>query len=216
VRKAQAAGLQVAVHANGDKEIDRVLDAFGTVAAELPRRDARMRIEHASITNAGIIARAKALDVCLAPHSYILNHGAKLEAFGAQRFDWIEPNRHAIDAGVCIGGTSDHPVSPPKVLERIQSLVTRQAASNGKVYGPSQRLTPDEAIHAFTMGSAYLQFEEAERGSITPGKRADFVMLADDPARVAPERIADIAVLATIVGGRTVYEVVDGKPRFAW
>ncbi len=216
VRKSQSAGLQVAVHANGDREIDRVLAAFGTVAAELPRRDARMRIEHASITNPGIIARAKALDVCLAPHSYILNHGAKLEAFGAQRFDWIEPNRHAINAGVCIGGTSDHPVSPPKVLERIQSLVTRQAASNGKIYGPDQRLTPDEALHAFTMGSAYLQFEEAERGSITPGKRADFVMLADDPAQVAPDRIASIAVLATIVGGRTVYENVKGKPRFAW
>lgn len=216
VRRAQAAGLQVAAHANGDREIDQVLDALATVGAETPRADPRHRIEHASITNPAIIARAKALNVCFAPHSYILNHGAKLEAFGAQRFDWIEPNRHAIDAGICIGGTSDHPVSPPRVMERIQSLVTRRAASNGRVYGESQRLTPDEALYAYTMGSAYLQFEEKERGSITVGKRADFVILADDPARVAPERIAAIAVLETIIGGKPMFEMVRGKPRFAW
>ncbi|MEI6486106.1 MAG: amidohydrolase [Sphingomonadales bacterium] len=216
IRKLQAAGLQAAVHANGDKEIDRVLDAFAAAARDVPRADTRMRVEHASITNPSIIARAKALDACFAPHSYILNHGAKLDAYGEKRFDWIEPNRHALDAGICIGGTSDHPVSPPVVLERIQSLVTRTAASNGRVYGASQRLTPDEALRAFTMGSAYLQFEEKERGSISVGKRADMVMLAADPAAVPPDQIARIAVLATYVAGKPVYELVEGKPRFAW
>jgi predicted amidohydrolase YtcJ len=216
VRKAQAGGLQVATHANGDKEIDRVLEAYALAARDVPRPDARLRIEHASITNPAIIARAKALNVCFAPHSYILNHGAKLDAYGTQRFDWIEPNRHALDAGVCIGGNSDHPVSPPVVLERIQSLVTRKASGNGRVYGASQRLTADEALRAFTMGSAYLQFEEAERGSITIGKRADFVLLAADPAAVSPEDISQISVLATYLAGKAMYELVDGKPRFAW
>ena len=216
VQKSQTAGIQVAVHANGDREIEQVLDALAKVETELPRPDTRHRIEHASITNPAIIARAKALGVCFAPHSYILNHGAKLEAFGAGRFDWIEPNRRAIDAGICIGGTSDHPVSPPRVLERIQSLVTRRAASNGKVYGAAQRLTPDEALYAFTMGSAYLQFEEKERGSISVGKRADFVILADDPARVAPDRISDIVVLETIIGGRAMFKRAGAKSRFFW
>lgn len=216
LQRAHAAGLQVAAHANGDREIDQVLDALAKVGTETARADTRHRIEHASITNPAIIARAKALKVCFAPHSYIFNHGAKLEAFGAQRFDWIEPNRHAIDAGICIGGNSDHPVSPPRVMERIQSLVTRRAMSNGKVYGQSQRLTPDEALYAYTMGSAHLQFEEKVRGSITVGKRADFVILADDPARVAPDKIADIAVLETIIGGKTMFEIVKGKSRFAW
>ncbi|MFM9828239.1 MAG: amidohydrolase [Sphingomonas sp.] len=216
VRKAQAAGLQVAAHANGDREIDQVLDAYATIGTEMPRGDTRHRIEHASITNAAIIARTKALNVCFAPHSYILNHGAKLTAFGAARFDWIEPNRRAIDAGICIGGTSDHPVSPPRVMERIQSLVTRRAASNGKVYGPAQRLTVDEALYAYTMGSAYLQFEEKERGSISVGKRADFVILSDDPSRVAPEKISAITVLTTIIGGKTMFELVNGKPRYFW
>lgn len=216
ILKLQAAGLQAAVHANGDKEIDRVLDAFAAAARATPRMDTRMRVEHASITNPTIIARTKKLNVCLAPHSYILNHGAKLEAYGAARFDWIEPNRHALDAGICIGGTSDHPVSPPVVLERIQSLVTRKAASNGRVYGASQQLTPDEALSVFTMGSAYLQFEEKERGSISVGKRADMVLLASDPAALPPDQISHIPVLATFIAGKLMYELVAGKPRFAW
>ena len=66
------------------------------------------------------------------------------------------------------------------------------------------------------MGSAYLQFEEAERGSITIGKRADFVLLAADPAAVSPEDISQISVLATYLAGKAMYELVDGKPRFAW
>lgn len=216
--RVQAARFQAAVHANGDAEIDRVLDAYTALrdadAASFAAH--RNRIEHASITSPTIIARAKALGICLAPHSYILNLGARLDGFGAARFDWIEPNRHALDAGICIGGNSDHPVSPPRVMQRIQSLVTRRALSNGRVYGPSQTLGVREALRVYTLGSAYLQFAEKERGSLAPGKRADLVELAADPERVPAARIGDIQVLRTIIAGRVMFERRGGRAIYGW
>lgn len=220
LRRVKAAGLQAAVHANGDVEIERVLGAFAQLRAESdsPASFAatRHRIEHASITTPAIIAQIKANDICLAPHSYILNLGARLEAFGAARFDGIEPNRLALDAGICIGGNSDHPVSPPRVMQRIQSLVTRRALSNGKVYGAARRLSVREALRVYTLGSAYLQFEERVRGSLIPGKRADMVELAADPERVKPGKIGDIAVLRTIIGGKTVYRRIGARTTYGW
>ena len=213
VREAHAAGLQVAIHANGDREIDRAVDAILAAQSAQPGADARHRIEHASVMAEGILARVKAAHICLAPHSYIRENGEKLEDFGRARFDWLEPNRRALDAGVCIGGTSDYPISSANVMERVESLVTRRATSNGKVYGTSQRLSPDEALRVFTMGSAYLQFEERERGSITPGKRADFVVLSADPEGVAPERIHEITALRTYVGGHCVFDATIATSR---
>jgi predicted amidohydrolase YtcJ len=211
VREAHAAGIQVAIHANGDREIDRTIDAIAAAQSTQARADSRHRIEHASVMTDKILTRVKAAGICLAPHSYIRENGQKLEDFGAARFDWLEPNRHALDAGVCIGGNSDYPISSANVMERIESLVTRRAVSNGKVYGASQRLSPDEALRTFTMGGAYLQFEEQERGSITPGKRADFVILSSDPGAVAPDRIHEITVLKTFVRGRCVYDAATAQ-----
>jgi predicted amidohydrolase YtcJ len=213
VLQAHEAGLQVAIHANGDREIDRAVDAIIAAQSARPGGDPRHRIEHASVMTEKILARVKAAGTCLAPHSYIRENGEKLEDFGSARFDWLEPNRHALDAGVCIGGNSDYPISSANVMERVESLVTRRATSNGKVYGASQRLSPDEALRAFTMGSAYLQFEERERGSITPGKRADFVVLSADPGAVAPERIHEITALRTYVGGHCVFDAAIAPSR---
>jgi predicted amidohydrolase YtcJ len=206
VMKAYQAGIQVAVHANGDREIERVITAIERAQATTARLQPRHRIEHASVMTAPLLARIKAAGICLAPHSYVRSFGAVFEDFGASRFDWMEPNRRALDAGVCIGGNSDHPVSFPRVMERIESLVTRKAVSNDTVYGPSQRLTPDEALRTYTMGSAYLQFEEQDRGSITRGKRADFVVLSADPAAVDPDQIHRITVLQTFVKGKCVFD----------
>ena len=101
-------------------------------------------------------------------------------------------------------------------MQRIESLVTRRARSNGKVYGPGQRLSPDQAIRLWTMGSAFLQFEEREKGSITKGKRADIVILAADPGSVPPEEIETIKVMTTIIGGKIAFERVGGEMRFSW
>jgi predicted amidohydrolase YtcJ len=85
------------------------------------------------------------------------------------------------------------------------------------VYGPSQRLTPEEALATYTIGSAYLQFQEGDRGSIAVGKRADLVLLSADPTKVEPEAISDIVVHKTIIGGVVVYDnAMQGADRFTW
>ncbi|MFN4185138.1 MAG: amidohydrolase [Hyphomonas sp.] len=200
------AGLQAAVHANGDREIDMVLSAFEFAQSLDPRPDARHRIEHGSVVNARILQRMKDGDVALAPHSYVLNHGEKMEDYGAARWDWMHPNRSALDLGIPVGGNSDYPVSPADPMQRIQSMVTRSARSNGRVYGALQRITAEDALKIWTLGSAYLQFEEDAYGSIKVGKRADLVVLSADPRAVDAQSIGEIAVDYTIIGGAIAYQ----------
>jgi len=193
-----------------------VLTAFEAAQAANPRKDARHRIEHASVVNQKILDRIKRDEIAIAPHSYELNHGEKFEEYGAQRWEWMHPNKRALDMGIHAGGNSDHPVSPPHVMQRIESLVTRRARSNGKVYGPGQRISPDQAIGLWTMGSAYLQFEEKVKGSITPGKRADIVILSADPNQTPPDEIETIKVMTTIIGGKVAFERIGETSRFSW
>lgn len=204
------AGLQAAVHSNGDREIDMVLDAFEKALARLPREDHRHRIEHASVTSPRILERVKKLGLVLALHSYVYEHGDKMEAYGEARFAHMHANRSALDLGIPVAGNSDWPVSAADPLLRIQSLVTRRSAE-GRVYGPEQRITPEEAIRVFTLGGAFASFEEREKGSIEPGKWADFAVLSADPTTAAPGRIGEIEVELTAIAGEIVHE----KPRSA-
>lgn len=206
IARIHEAGLQAAVHANGDREIDMVLTAFEVAQSLDPRPDARHRIEHGSVVNARILERMKDGNVALAPHSYVLNHGEKMEDYGAARWDWMHPNRSALDLGIPVGGNSDYPVSPADPMQRIQSMVTRSARSNGKIYGALQRVPVEAALRIWTLGSAYLQFEEDAYGSIEVGKRADLVVLSADPRTVDAQSIGEIAVDYTIIGGVIAYQ----------
>ena len=199
------AGFQVAVHSNGDREIDMVLDAIEQALARLPRPDHRHRIEHASVVNPRILERAKKLGVVLALHSYVWEHGDKMEAYGEARWGMMHANRSALDLGIPVAGNSDYGVSAADPLLRIQSMVTRTSAE-GKVYGAEQRISADEAIAVWTLGSAYSTFDEDAKGSIEVGKLADFVILSDDPTKVPPDTIKDIQVEKTIIGGDVAYE----------
>jgi predicted amidohydrolase YtcJ len=157
------------------------------------------------VVNPRIIARIKRLGLVVAPHSYNYEHGDKMENFGAWRWDWMHANRSFLDAGVPVAGTSDWPVSRAEPLLHLQDMVTRQSAE-GKVYGPAQRITLEQALAVWTLGGAYASFEERDKGSIEPGKRADFVVLAASPARVDPLAIKDIAVEMTVIDGRIVHQ----------
>ena len=117
----------------------------------------------------------------------------------------MHANRLALDMGIPVAGNSDYEVSAAIPMLRIQSMVTRTSAE-GKVYGPEQRISPEEAIRVWTMGSAFSVFEEDIKGSIEAGKLADFVILSTDPTAVAVDEIKDIVVHTTVVGGRIVYE----------
>jgi len=205
VLRIHKAGLQSCIHSNGDREIDVVLDAYEAALKAAPRQNHRHRIEHCSVVNEAILRRIKALDLVIAPHSYIYEHGDKIENFGAARWDWMLPNRALIDQGTVVAGNSDYPISAAVPLLRIHDMMNRTSAE-GKIYGPKQRCTIDQAIRAFTLGSAYAEFAEEHKGSIETGKLADFVVLDRDPRKVDRKAIKDVAVLRTVIGGETFYE----------
>jgi hypothetical protein len=198
------AGWQIATHTNGDREIDMVLTAIERAQAKNPRPDPRHRLEHASVMTQALLDRAKKDGVILVFHSYMWEHGQKLESFGEKRLAMMHPYRTALDMGIHVAGHSDSTVSAADPLLRIQDMVTRRG-SNGKEYGANQKVTVDEAIEVWTLDGAYATFEENIKGSITPGKLADFVVLAGDPHEVSPLAIKDIVVDSTYIGGKLVY-----------
>ena len=208
ILRVHDAGLQACVHSNGDREIEVLLNAFEHALKQKPRSDHRHRIEHCSVVTETLLLRIKKLGLVVVPHSYIWEHGDKMENYGAWRWDWMHPARSLIDLGIPMAGHSDDPVSVADPLLRIQDMVTRTSAE-GKVYGAKQRITVEEALHAWTLGGAFASFEEDRKGSIAAGKLADFVVLSADPTRIEPHRIRQVAVEKTFVGGR---EVASSQP----
>ena len=199
------AGFQIATHSNGDREIDMVLTAIERAQVKNPRPGARHRIEHASVMTQALLDRAKRDGVILVFHSYMWEHGDKLASYGEKRLAMIHPYRTAIDMGIHVAGHSDSTVSAADPLLRIQDMVTRKG-SNGIAYGANQRVSVEEAIKVWTLDGAYATFEEKTKGSITPGKLADFAVLRKDPRKVDPDHIKDIVVDATYVGGARVWQ----------
>jgi len=197
-------GWQVATHSNGDREIAMVLTAIENAEAQNPRPDARWRIEHASVMNQSLLDRAKKDGVILVFHSYMWEYGNILKSYGPQRLAMMHAYRTAIDMGIHVAGHSDSPISAADPLLRIQDMVTRKD-QQGEVIGGNQRVSVDEAIRVWTLDGAYATFEENIKGSITPGKLADFVVLQKDPRKVPPDTIRDIVVEATYMGGTRVY-----------
>jgi predicted amidohydrolase YtcJ len=202
---AHKAGFHCAIHSNGDREIKMVLDAYEKALEKLPRENHRHRIEHCSVVTPAILDKVKELGVVLVLHSYIYEHGDKMQVYGEKRWGMMHPNRSALELGVPVAGSSDSPVSAADPLLRIQSMVTRRTAE-GKVYGPEQKVSVEQAIRIWTLGGAYASFEDDIKGSIEPGKLADFVILSADPTKVPPDAIKDVRVEKTVIGGKIVFE----------
>jgi predicted amidohydrolase YtcJ len=138
-----------------------------------------------------------------AAHPYFWGDWHRL-SFGDERASFISPLRATLDRGIPFTIHNDSPIVPPDIMRLIWIAVNRKTRS-GYVLGPDQRLTVLEALYAVTQGAAYQYFEENEKGSITPGKRADLVILGVNPLKVEPDAIKDIPVLETIARGQTVY-----------
>ena len=204
VREIHDAGFQACVHANGDREIDMLLNAYEAALQANPRANHRHRIEHCSVVNQQILGRIKQLGLVLATHSYVHEHGDKMEAYGEARWDWMHPNRSAMDMEIPVAGNSDSPVSAAHPMLRIQSMVTRRSAE-GKYYGTKQRVSVEQALHAWTLGSAYAEFQENQKGSISKGKWADFVVLGQDPRRVDDDELQSLLIERTYIGGHLRY-----------
>ena len=205
VERAHRNDFQVAVHANGDVTIAMVLDAFERAQQLWPREDTRHRIEHCSLVNPDLLGRIRDLGVVPAPfYTYVHYHGNKWVEYGEERMRWMFAHRSFLDYNIPVAPASDYTPGPYEPMMAIQSMVTRKDF-DGRVWGPNQRISVDEALRICTMNGAYASFEENIKGSITAGKLADFVILADDPHDVDPDQIKHIEIVRTVVGGATMY-----------
>ena len=204
---AHRSGWQVATHAIGDLAIDVVLDAYERALAAYPRRDPRHRIEHFAVVQPRQVARAAGLGVIAVPQGRFATElgDGMLAAVGPARHGWLYRQRSLLEAGMVLPGSSDRPVVAGAPLLGIADMVNRRTAS-GAPFNPGEAITAQQALHAYTRGSAYASRQEHVKGSIAPGMLADLVVLSEDPTAVSPERIAGLAVLATIVDGHPRYD----------
>ncbi len=207
ILRAHAAGWQIATHAIGDHAVDVVLDAYEEAQARDPRPGARHRIEHCAVTSDAQVARIARLGVIPVPQGRFVSElgDGMLAALGPERSLGCYRQRSFLEAGIVVPGSSDCPVADGAPLLGIHDLVNRRTAS-GVPFTPAESLTVEQALRAYTVGSAYAAGEERHKGTLSRGKLADFVVLGDDLFAVAPERIKDVAVLATVVGGALVFD----------
>ena len=199
------AGIQPNCHTNGDITIDMYLKSIERAQRLFPRRDVRPKFTHATLADDALIARMKGLDAVPALFtSYAYYNPDKFKFYGEALMRHMMPYRSYLGAGIKVAGGCDFPPGPFSPLMGMQAMVTR-TGWNGETWGANQRISVDEALRVYSWNGAYNSHEEHLKGSIAPGKLADFVVLADDPHSVEPGKIKDIRVVRTVVGGRTTY-----------
>jgi len=204
--RVHRAGIQLNCHANGDVAIDHVLTAYERALRLAPQSDARPKITHCTLINDDLVRRIKAINAVPALFtSYAYYNPDKFHFYGEELMKRCMAYRTLLDAGIHAAAGSDFDPGPFSPLMGIQGMVTR-TGWNGEVWGANQRITVDEALRVNTINGAYATREEAIKGSITAGKLADFVVLAEDPHRVDPQKLKDIQVVRTVVGGLTAYK----------
>jgi predicted amidohydrolase YtcJ len=206
VERVHRAGIQVNCHANGDVAIDEYLTAFERAQKLFPRADVRPKITHCTLINDDLVRRIKAAGAVPALFStYAYYNTDKFPFYGEALMKHSMAYRTLLDAGVPCTAGSDFSPGPFAPLMGIQGMVTRTGWDN-TTWGANQRITVDEALKVNTLNGAYASHEETSKGSITAGKLADFVVLADDPHTVDPSKIKDIQIVQTVVGGTAVYQ----------
>jgi predicted amidohydrolase YtcJ len=211
------AGFQIGFHAIGDKGAQIALDAFAEaekaakeakVKAANGGDDYRLRIEHAQVTTPAQFAQFKQLKVIasMQPNHLLTDMRWAQDRLGPKRaatsYAWLA----FLNKGVTLAFGTDYPVEPVTPFRGLYAAITRKGENGKQEYFPEQRLTMDQAIAAYTTGSAFAEFEEKEKGKLTPGMLADFVVLDRDITAVAPEKLLQTKVLRTVLGGKTVYE----------
>jgi hypothetical protein len=206
VEQVHRAGIQVNCHANGDVAIDMYLTAFEKAQQAAPRGDSRPKITHCTLVNDDIVRRMKAVGAVPAMFTtYAYYNADKFPFYGEDLMKRSMAYRTMLDAGIVAAAGSDFSPGPFAPLMGIQGMATRKGW-DGTTWGVNQRISVDEALRVNTINGAYASHEEAIKGSITPGKFADYVMLAEDPHTVAPDKIKDIHIVQTVVGSEPVYQ----------
>jgi len=210
ISPADKAGFQLNVHAIGDRAIASLLDIYERVAKENGIRDRRFRIEHAQHLSPGDFQRFKTLNVIASVQPYhAIDDGRWAESvIGPERIKTTYAFKSFLDAGVVMAFGSDWFVAPPTPLEGIYAAVTRRTIDDKTPGGwvPKQKITVEQALKAYTSAAAFASFDETKKGVLKKGMLADFVILDEDITGIPPEKIKDVKVLKTVVGGKVVYE----------
>jgi len=203
VEEADSSGFQIAVHVIGDKAVEQTVRAFEDAMGKERVMKHRHRLEHASVLNPNLIKRIKSLGLLatIQPH-FVVSDFWVIKRLGPERARWTYAFKSLVDNGVPIAASSDAPVEQLSPLLGVWAAVTRERS-------PEERLSVMEALRAYTLGGAYFSFEEKVKGSIEVGKYADLTILSHNPLRVKPDKIKDIKVEMTMVGGRVVYSARD-------
>ncbi len=207
ISAADKAGLQVMVHAIGDRAIGMLLDIYERVEKEDGARDRRFRVEHTQHPRASDIPRFAQLDVIASMQPYhAIDDGRWAEQFIGKRIATTYAFRSLLDAKARLAFGSDWFVAPATPLEGIYAAVTRRTLDDKNPDGwvPAQKITVEEALRAYTVGGAYASFDESRKGTLAAGKLADLVVLDRDLFNIPPEEIRNAKVVTTVVGGKVV------------
>jgi predicted amidohydrolase YtcJ len=208
--KADAAGLQICTHAIGDQAISIILDIYTDVVKAHRGAERRFRIEHAQHMAEKDFARFAQLDVIASVQPYhAIDDGRWAEArIGHDRASRTYAFRTFLNHGVHLAFGTDWDVAPLNPLLTVYAAVTRATldGKNPQGWFPEQKLSVEEAVHAYTLGSAYAEFQEQEKGSITVGALADMVLLSGDIFSIDPVKIREVKALKTIVGGKVIWD----------
>ncbi|UOQ94856.1 amidohydrolase [Halobacillus shinanisalinarum] len=200
-------GFRIAIHGNGDRAIESILDAYEYALTAEPRTDHRHRIEHIQTGTSEDLNRMKALDVAgsfFINHVYYWGDRHKRIFLGPDRAEQINPLADALERDILYTLHSDCPITPISPLFSIWAAVNRQTMK-GEVLGEDQTISVEKALRTMTIDGAKLNFDEDKSGSIEVGKLADFAVLEADPTVIDPIKIKDINVMATIIDGKLVY-----------
>ena len=206
ILEAYAAGWSLALHAVGDAALDLALDVIEECTARFGARRVPNRVEHGTVVRPDQVTRLAELGVaCVVQPAFIPTFGEGMRrAVGHDRSEWSHRARSFLQAGLPLAFSSDRPVAPGAPLVGIQAFVER-LTEDGLPYAPDERITPDEAVHAATIGSSRVTGQQARKGRLVPGQLADMVFLEEHPGDVAVHDIHAIPVLGTAVGGRFTY-----------
>ena len=201
--KYHNAGYQIAIHAQGEIAIQMILNAFTEIMENYPRPDHRHRLEHNALITKNQIIQAQKLGLTL---SFFMDH---VYYYGEQLPQIVGPDRAArfmpLGSAFAVGHRAsihtDNPATPVDPFRVISTAVTRKTKDRGYILGPTERVTINDALKAVTINAAWQLFEDDQRGSITVGKAADFVLLSHNPLRIQPENIKNISALCTWIDG---------------
>jgi hypothetical protein len=204
---AHKVGFQLALHCVETGTVESAIAALEDISSQLPLPGRRHRLEHCSECPPPLLERLirlKAMVVTQPPFVYYSGE-RYLATIPPARLRWLYRLKSFLDGGLVVAGSSDSPVVPDNPLFGIYSAVTRRAQS-GQELSPEEAVSAEQALAMYTINAAYASFEEKIKGSITPGKLADMVVLSADPLKSPPEQIKDIRVELTIIDGRVVWE----------